>query len=159
MNRTYFLSISCICRNYKSGNPTNLVNSFFGVAGLKGNVSFLGHTSAETVLVSQLNTRSKALQGSVDVAGEYPDIPPSEYQIKLSPSDKELLRKLDMEHRAKLVKQKEREQEESPQNTVGEAIKEQQAKVAAVPNPKAKLKVRQYFDPIRSKSEALIISS
>ncbi|XP_048516510.1 atypical kinase COQ8B, mitochondrial [Dendroctonus ponderosae] len=113
-----------------------------------------GHTSTETLLVHKLvqpNIPSNSLQGSVDVASVrsrqqskaavYPDIPPSEYQIKLSQSDKELLRKLDMEHRAKLVKQTEREQDESPRNTVGESIKEQQAKVAAVPNSKTKLKL------------------
>ncbi|ENN81291.1 hypothetical protein YQE_02295, partial [Dendroctonus ponderosae] len=115
-----------------------------------------GHISTETLLVHKLvqpNIPSNSLQGSVDVASVrsrqqskaavYPDIPPSEYQIKLSQSDKELLRKLDMEHRAKLVKQTEREQDESPKNTVGKSIKEQQAKVAAVPNPKAILKVRK----------------
>ncbi|KAH1019624.1 hypothetical protein HUJ04_009416 [Dendroctonus ponderosae] len=113
-----------------------------------------GHISTETLLVHKLvqpNIPSNSLQGSVDVASVrsrqqskaavYPDIPPSEYQIKLSQSDKELLRKLDMEHRAKLVKQTEREQDESPKNTVGKSIKEQQAKVAAVPNPKAILKL------------------
>ncbi|ERL86581.1 hypothetical protein D910_03988 [Dendroctonus ponderosae] len=125
------------------------------VAHLKAwSVLLLGHTSTETLLVHKLvqpNIPSNSLQGSVDVASVrsrqqskaavYPDIPPSEYQIKLSQSDKELLRKLDMEHRAKLVKQTEREQDESPRNTVGESIKEQQAKVAAVPNSKTKLKL------------------
>lgn len=72
-----------------------------------------------------------------------------DYQIRLSQSDKELLKKLDMEHRAKLVKQIDREQryekdtmrELKEEKTVGETINESQAKVVAVTNPKAKLKL------------------
>lgn len=87
-----------------------------------------------------------------------------EYKIKLTESDKELLEKLDMEHRAKLIKQVEVEksllEEQLKHNkkydqvgTVGEAMKEKEklkqletketehANVVSVPNPKSKLKV------------------
>lgn len=61
-----------------------------------------------------------------------------EFKIKLTDSDKELLNKLDMEHRAKLTKQEEREKaykKELEKENVGKS------KVMAVPNPKSKQKV------------------
>lgn len=57
--------------------------------------------------------------------------------IKLSESEKELLRKLDMEHRAKLVREKDRDDLDDAELQL---ISEQQ-KVTASPNPKSKLKV------------------
>lgn len=90
------------------------------------------------------SSSSQNLQPTVRV-----EVPKTEYQIRLTESDKELLKKLDMEHRAKLVKQVERTREfevdqvkKNDEKTVGETINESQAKVTAVPNPKAKLKVR-----------------
>ncbi|CAG9763698.1 unnamed protein product [Ceutorhynchus assimilis] len=75
-------------------------------------------------------------------------IPITEYQITLSESEKNLLKKLDMEHRAKLVKQDDREKvmaadqpKQNQEKTVGETLNESQAKVTATPNPKAKLKL------------------
>lgn len=61
-----------------------------------------------------------------------------EFKIKLTDSDKELLKKLDMEHRAKLIKQEEREKaykKELEKENVGTS------KVTATPNPKSKQKV------------------
>lgn len=93
---------------------------------------------------SSSSSSSQNLEPTVHI-----EVPKTEYQIRLTESDKELLRKLDMEHRAKLVKQAERTKEfevdqvkKKDEKTVGETINESQAKVTAVPNPKAKLKVR-----------------
>ncbi|XP_050300302.1 atypical kinase COQ8B, mitochondrial isoform X3 [Anthonomus grandis grandis] len=79
-------------------------------------------------------------------------VPAVEYQITLTESDKELLKKLDMEHRAKLVKQVDFEKDRAEsvmvkkdqEKTVGETILESEAKLTAVPNPKAKLKLNEH---------------
>lgn len=77
----------------------------------------------------------------------------SKYKIKLTKSDKELLRKLDMEHRAKLTKQSEENhappkakaeqnmEKESKQKEDKTKVGNQQPKVATKPNPKSKQKV------------------
>ena len=81
------------------------------------------------------------------------NIKKSDYTIQLTLSDRELIKKLDMEHRAKLIKEEEREREfqkktgnnkkgeTSIETTVGESINQSNLKLVATPNPKAKLKV------------------
>jgi len=65
-------------------------------------------------------------------------IPPSEYQIELSQSSKNLLKKLDMEHQAKLVKADQNQANDTDtQNTVGESLRQTEAM------SKAKLKVNK----------------
>lgn len=71
----------------------------------------------------------------------------------MTKSDKELLRKLDMEHRAKLTKQSEGNTIESKAKVVvsdernkqkvekGEEMDNQQSKITTKPNPKSKQKV------------------
>lgn len=93
-----------------------------------------------------------------------------EYKLRLTESDKKLLRKLDMEHRAKLLRQtdveKQLEEEQLKEkannvHTIGIASEEREIevdkkletkqvettvqKVVAVPNPKSKLKVKKYI--------------
>lgn len=91
-----------------------------------------------------------------------------EYRIKLTDSDKALLERLDMEHRAKLLKEAdvkkeiEKDQLKERFQTVATATKEKQMlekvqpeeskkteqatpKVVSVPNPKSKLKVLLIF--------------
>lgn len=63
------------------------------------------------------------------------------YKIKLSKSDKELLRRLDMEHRAKLSKQAEEKSKEEKEMEKPKATSSEQAKIVSVPNPKSKQKV------------------
>ncbi|KAG5887353.1 hypothetical protein JTB14_018368 [Gonioctena quinquepunctata] len=60
------------------------------------------------------------------------------FKIKLTKSDEDLLRKLDMEHRAKLVKAADRNKEENV-----EAKNEENPKMVAVPNPKSKQKLSE----------------
>ncbi|XP_056637861.1 atypical kinase COQ8B, mitochondrial [Diorhabda sublineata] len=67
------------------------------------------------------------------------------YTIELTESDKELIKRLDMEHRAKLIKEKDREENkvEVPMKKV-EQLQEKPAesiKIKSVPNPKSKLKL------------------
>lgn len=87
-----------------------------------------------------------------------------EYKIKLTESDKALLARLDMEHRAKLVKQPdverkiEEDQLKEKSMTLGSVLKKEKEirkeqksetkqveqatpKVVSMPNPKSKLKV------------------
>ncbi|XP_076273318.1 ubiquinone biosynthesis protein COQ8, mitochondrial isoform X2 [Rhynchophorus ferrugineus] len=90
--------------------------------------------------LNSLNVSSSISNSVVD------NLQPLEYQIKLTESDRELLEKLDMEHRAKLIKKSEvKEKYENDhrgkEKTVGETIKENQAKPSASPHPKSKLKL------------------
>ncbi|XP_030750710.1 atypical kinase COQ8B, mitochondrial [Sitophilus oryzae] len=67
-----------------------------------------------------------------------------EYQIKLTESDKKLLQRLDMEHRAKLVKQVEKErqnEQKDNEKTVGETIQESKIRPIVVPHPKSKVQL------------------
>lgn len=55
-------------------------------------------------------------------------IPPSEYQIELSQSSKDLLKKLDMEHQAKLIRGDQNQANDTDtQNTVGESLRQTEA--------------------------------
>nr|XP_023012254.1 atypical kinase COQ8B, mitochondrial [Leptinotarsa decemlineata] len=65
--------------------------------------------------------------------------PIHKFQIKLTKSDEELLRKLDMEHRAKLIKAGDRNKEDDAEVKTVDSNK----KMEAVPNEKAKQKLSQ----------------
>ncbi|XP_074037818.1 ubiquinone biosynthesis protein COQ8, mitochondrial [Leptinotarsa decemlineata] len=65
--------------------------------------------------------------------------PIHKFQIKLTKSDEELLRKLDMEHRAKLIKAGDRNKEDDAEVKTVDNNK----KMEAVPNEKAKQKLSQ----------------
>lgn len=106
----------------------------------------------ETKEVKTINHKAPV---KVSISSKIPE--KVEYKIKLTDSDRALLDKLDMEHRAKLVKQadveKKIEEEQLIEKTnnlkVSNEVKETQQnyvekatpKVVSVPNPKSKLKV------------------
>ncbi|XP_072398411.1 atypical kinase COQ8B, mitochondrial [Diabrotica undecimpunctata] len=68
------------------------------------------------------------------------------YSIELTEGDKELLKRLDMEHRAKLIKEKDREENKAASTREKEVkvkpVKEKDAtKITTVPNVKSKMKL------------------
>ncbi|CAH1181702.1 unnamed protein product [Phyllotreta striolata] len=70
------------------------------------------------------------------------------YNLKLTESDKQLLKKLDMEHRAKLIKEKDREESKDLAKTIPAKAKDEQTKkekatINVVPNPKSKQKLSE----------------
>lgn len=80
----------------------------------------------------------------------------SDFELKLTQRDKELLKKLDMEHQKKVKSGKEKHvSTEAFQEKVKQNVDEQKtstgttAKITAVPNPKSKQKVSLSFEYIR----------
>ncbi|XP_066254103.1 atypical kinase COQ8B, mitochondrial [Euwallacea similis] len=154
------MSLNDMASNLKEGTERlNVVTQGLKVyADLTlGNATANKSASTETLLVHHLTQKSSISKSSkkplnLTKASDLNkvDIPPVvniEYQIKLSHSDQELLKKLDMEHKAKLVKEAERKSDETyleNEKTVGETINESKQKVTSFsPSPKTKLKLSE----------------
>ncbi|XP_066141380.1 atypical kinase COQ8B, mitochondrial [Euwallacea fornicatus] len=154
------MSLNVIASNLKEGaERLNVVTQGLKVyADLTlGNAALTKSASTETLLVHHLTQKPSVSKSSKEPFNltKAPDlnrveVSPAvniEYQIKLSHSDQELLKKLDMEHKAKLVKEDEREPNEKHlenEKTVGESINESKQKVTSFsPSPKTKLKLSE----------------